>query len=159
ESGRRGGPRVPAHEKVAGASDEWRSLRGSLGEDFVKEVFALIFRLNAKYVKSAYTTDTYIKIGEVAYLLTAAAGWNPKGLELEPSAPSSDPDAEDTNVDLDAAEAPTPKGRAPRSAPTGRPPPKSGLVGKRNVSFDEDSDERPKAGGFKKGPAKRASRD
>jgi hypothetical protein len=83
ESGRKGGPRVPAHEKVAQAHDEWRSLRGALGEEFVKEVFALLFRLNASYLKSSYTTDTYIKIGEVAYLLTAAAGWNPKGLELE----------------------------------------------------------------------------
>ncbi len=83
ESGRRGGPRVPAHEKVAPAREEWAVLRGGLGEEFVKEVFALLFRLNASYVKSSYTTDTYIKIGEVAYLLTALAGWNPKGLELE----------------------------------------------------------------------------
>src|SRR5439155_16398281 len=83
ESGRRGGPRVPAHEKVAESREEWSSLRGALGEDFVKEVFAVLFRLNASYVKAAYTTDTYIKIGEVAYLLTAAAGWNPRGLEVE----------------------------------------------------------------------------
>ncbi|MEZ0229726.1 MAG: hypothetical protein ACAI25_13955, partial [Planctomycetota bacterium] len=83
ESGRRGGPRVPAHEKVAEARAEWDSLRGALGEEFVKEVFASLFKLNASYVKSAYTTDTYIKIGEVAYLLTALAGWNPKGLEIE----------------------------------------------------------------------------
>lgn len=83
ESGRRGGPRVPAHEKVAEARDEWRALHGELGDEFIKEVFGVIFRLNASYVKAAYTTDTYIKIGEVAYLLTAVAGWNPKGLELE----------------------------------------------------------------------------
>jgi hypothetical protein len=83
ESGRRGGPRVSAHEKVAQARDEWRTLRGAIGDDFIKEVFGLLFRLNSSYVKASYTTDTYIKIGEVAYLLTAAAGWNPRGLELE----------------------------------------------------------------------------
>src|SRR5205823_5547551 len=43
ESGRRGGPRVPAHEKVAEARDEWRSLLGALGEEIVKEVFGVLF--------------------------------------------------------------------------------------------------------------------
>ena len=46
-------------------------------------MFALLFRLNASYEKRVYTTPTYLKIGEAAYLLTAMAGWNPKGLEIE----------------------------------------------------------------------------
>ncbi len=231
ESGRKGGKRVPAHEKVARAREEWDALRGGLGEELVKEVFAQLFKLNASYVKSSYTTDTYIKIGEVAYLLTALSGWNPKGLELElkkgrkPLAlvayglqppdkwsairvrhlqaardkieddadlvraaevgmrymaqshgynsfeqlrgaaeagklpangvdrddphrdlevdsnppegeletsadhyPSRDKSREETNIDLDAKEA---------------PPPRKGLVGQRNVKFDDDSDEKP----------------
>lgn len=249
ESGRRGGPRVPAHEKIAEARAEWDSLRGALGEDFVKEVFAVLFKLNASYVKSAYTTDTYIKIGEVAYLLTALAGWNPKGLEIElkkgkkslaliayglqppdkwsairvrhlqaarekiagdsdleraaevgmrymarshrfesftllkqaveanklPVNGISEEDAhrdleidstppgrrpedeletsadnysskesdDDTGVDLEAVEAPPPKPKPVKS---------QGLVGQRNVSFDDDSDEKPAP---KKGPVKK----
>ncbi|MBI3726635.1 hypothetical protein HY251_22140, partial [bacterium] len=83
ESSRRGGPVVAAHEKVAGAREEWSALRKTVGDAFVKEVFALIFRLNESYEKASYTTDTYIGIGEVAYLLTAVSGWNPRGLELE----------------------------------------------------------------------------
>lgn len=83
ESGRRGGPRVAAWEKVVDAREEWAALAGALGADFVREVFALLFRLNASYTRRVYTTDTYIKIGEVAYLLTAIAGWNPKGLDQE----------------------------------------------------------------------------
>lgn len=260
ESGRRGGPRVAAHEKVAEARDEWRKLRGAIGDDFIKEVFAVIFRLNASYVKASYTTDTYIKIGEVAYLLTAAAGWNPRGLEMElknakkalaliayglqppdkwskirvgklsrtkdrisgnheleralevgekymaaghgyesfaeleeaassgtlpeggaqpPNAaaqdlsvdsesgrdeleasandiPSRDPDADDTNVDMDAPELPPPKRTVARDLP---PPPKAepktkGLVGTRNLTFDgDDDDDAPPRKG--KGPAKK----
>ena len=43
----------------------------------VKSVFAVLFRLNTSYKKRVYTTTTYLKVGEVAYLLTAMAGWNP----------------------------------------------------------------------------------
>ncbi len=77
----------PRTRRSRPARDEWRKLRGAIGDEFVKEVFAVIFRLNANYVKASYTTDTYIKIGEVAYLLTAAAGWNPRGLEMSSRAP------------------------------------------------------------------------
>ncbi len=83
EGGRRGDGRVPAHEKVVAQRDEWRRLIGRLGPDLVKSVFAVLFRLNASYVQRPYTTPTYLKIGEVAYLLTALSGWNPKGLEIE----------------------------------------------------------------------------
>lgn len=72
-----------AHEKVLEQREAWIEVADAVGADTVKGVFALLFRLNASYVKRAYTTPTYLKIGEVAYLLTAVAGWNPKGLELE----------------------------------------------------------------------------
>ncbi len=72
-----------AHEKVLEQREAWDDVAHAVGAETIKGVFALLFRLNASYVKRAYTTPTYLKIGEVAYLLTAAAGWNPKGLELE----------------------------------------------------------------------------
>lgn len=72
-----------AHEKVLEQREAWEDVVDAVGAETIKGVFALLFRLNASYVKRAYTTPTYLKIGEVAYLLTAAAGWNPKGLELE----------------------------------------------------------------------------
>ncbi|RMG09399.1 MAG: hypothetical protein D6731_19575 [Planctomycetota bacterium] len=83
ESGRRGAQPIPAHEKVVGAHAEWLDLVDAIGEDVIKRVFAALFALNASYRRRVYTTPTYLKIGEVAYLLTALAGWNPKGLELE----------------------------------------------------------------------------
>lgn len=83
ESGRRGEKHVPAHAKVVESREEWVELTSQLGPDMVKEVFALLFRLNSSYHKRVYTTPTYLKTGEVAYLLTAMAGWNPKGLEIE----------------------------------------------------------------------------
>ena len=83
ESGRRGDEKVPAHEKVLRARDEWRGLVDELGADVIKSIFSVLFRLNASYKKRIYTTPTYLKLGEVAYLLTAVSGWNPKGLELE----------------------------------------------------------------------------
>ncbi|MGE0708756.1 MAG: hypothetical protein AB7N76_21360 [Planctomycetota bacterium] len=83
ESGRRGEPRVPAHEKVVLARERWEEVVREVGPDTIKAVFSVLFRLNASYKKRIYTTPTYLKIGEVAYLLTALAGWNPKGLEIE----------------------------------------------------------------------------
>lgn len=82
ESGRRGDA-VAAHEKVVQARGDWEELIDTLGKDAIKEIFAVLFRLNTSYKKRVYTTTTYLKIGEVAYLLTAMAGWNPKGLEIE----------------------------------------------------------------------------
>lgn len=82
ESGRRG-EAVAAHEKVVQAREEWEALVEQLGKQTIKEIFSVLFRLNASYKKRVYTTTTYLKIGEVAYLLTAMAGWNPKGLEIE----------------------------------------------------------------------------
>jgi len=83
ESGRRGEEQVAAHEKVVESRDEWEELVDALGADLIKDVFSVLFRLNASYKKRPYTTPTYLKIGEVAYLLTAMSGWNPKGLEIE----------------------------------------------------------------------------
>lgn len=83
ESGRRGGSKTPAHEKVVSSRDGWQAIIDDLGTDLIKSVFTVLFRLNASYTKRIYTTPTYLKIGEVAYLLTALAGWNPKGLEIE----------------------------------------------------------------------------
>jgi hypothetical protein len=83
QSGRRGEPKASAHEKVVQARDRWNDLIHELGADVIKSVFSVLFRLNASYLKRIYTTPTYLKIGEVAYLLTALAGWNPKGLEIE----------------------------------------------------------------------------
>ena len=83
ESGRRGERHVPAHAKVVETREEWAQLVEDLGPDMIKEVFTLLFRLNSSYKKRVYTTPTYLKTGEVAYLLTALAGWNPKGLEIE----------------------------------------------------------------------------
>jgi hypothetical protein len=73
----------PAHENVLAHREAWLEGVETVGADMVKGVFALLFRLNASYAKRAYTTPTYLKIGEVAYLLTALSGWNPKGLEIE----------------------------------------------------------------------------
>lgn len=83
DSGRRGDAKVPCHEKVVQAQGEWEGIVEDLGADLIKDVFSVLFRLNASYKKRAYTSPTYLKIGEVAYLLTAMAGWNPKGLEIE----------------------------------------------------------------------------
>lgn len=83
ESGRRGEAKTSAHEQVVRRRDEWERLVRALGAETIKQVFALLFRLNASYVRRIYTTPTYLKIGEVAYLLTALSGWNPKGLEVE----------------------------------------------------------------------------
>lgn len=83
ESGRRGEEKVTAHEKVIQNEPTWNGLVAELGPDLIKSVFTVLFRLNASYKRRPYTTPTYLKIGEVAYLLTALAGWNPKGLELE----------------------------------------------------------------------------
>jgi hypothetical protein len=83
ESGRRGEAKVTAHEKVFAQRDDWEEVIDILGKDAIKDLFALLFRLNASYEKRVYTTPTYLKIGEAAYLLTAMAGWNPKGLEIE----------------------------------------------------------------------------
>lgn len=83
DSGRRGEPKVAAHEKVVQHRDEWEDLVAKLGDKVIKDVFTVLFRLNASYKKRTYTTPTYLKIGEVAYLLTAMSGWNPKGLEIE----------------------------------------------------------------------------
>ncbi|MCO5170125.1 MAG: hypothetical protein M9894_27645 [Planctomycetes bacterium] len=77
------GDRRPAHEGVLAQREAWAEVVDAVGTETIKGVFALLFRLNASYVKRAYTTPTYLKIGEVAYLFTAVAGWNPKGLELE----------------------------------------------------------------------------
>jgi hypothetical protein len=73
----------PAHQNALERREEWHALVRSLGAETIKSVFTLLFRLNASYAKRAYTTPTYLKIGEVAYLLTAVSGWNPKGLEIE----------------------------------------------------------------------------
>lgn len=83
ESGRRGEARVPAHEKVLQNRERWEDLVEELGPEMIKDVFSVLFRLNASYRRRIYTTPTYLKIGEVAYLLTAMSGWNTKGLELE----------------------------------------------------------------------------
>jgi hypothetical protein len=73
----------PAHENVLAHREAWLEGVEIVGAEMVKGVFSLLFRLNASYSKRAYTTPTYLKIGEVAYLLTAVSGWNPKGLEIE----------------------------------------------------------------------------
>lgn len=73
----------PAHAKVLEQREAWAEVVRAVGVDTVKGMFALLFRLNASYAKRAYTTPTYLKVGEVAYLLTAISGWNPKGLEIE----------------------------------------------------------------------------
>ena len=83
EGGSKGKPFVASHEKVINAREEWEDLIDLLGSDFIKDVFSVLFRLNASYKRRVYTTPTYLKIGEVAYLLTALSGWNPKGLEIE----------------------------------------------------------------------------
>jgi len=83
ESGRRGETAVPAHEKVFEARHEWEEMVEDLGADLIKDVFSVLFRLNASYKKRVYTTPTYLKIGEAAYLLTALSGWNARGLEVE----------------------------------------------------------------------------
>ncbi len=83
ESGRRGDRKVPAHEKVVQERERWLDLVDEIGADMVKDVFSVLFRLNASYKRRIYTTPTYLKIGEVAYLLTALSGWNPKGLQQE----------------------------------------------------------------------------
>jgi hypothetical protein len=83
ESGRRGDRRVAAHEKVVQERDRWFDLVEDFGAEMIKDVFSVLFRLNASYKRRIYTTPTYLKIGEVAYLLTALSGWNPKGLQQE----------------------------------------------------------------------------
>ena len=83
ESGRKGERHVPAHEKVVASREEWQELVDQLGPEMIKEVYSVLFRLNSSYKRRVYTTPTYLKTGEVAYLLTALAGWNPKGLEIE----------------------------------------------------------------------------
>jgi hypothetical protein len=74
---------APAHAKVLEQREAWDEVVRAVGVETVKGMFALLFRLNASYSKRAYTTPTYLKVGEVAYLLTALSGWNPKGLEIE----------------------------------------------------------------------------
>ncbi|MEZ6188106.1 MAG: hypothetical protein R3F62_24245 [Planctomycetota bacterium] len=83
ESGRRGEATIPAHEKVFEQRHEWEELVWDLSPDLIKDVFSVLFRLNASYKKRVYTSPTYLKIGEVAYLLTALSGWNARGLEVE----------------------------------------------------------------------------
>ncbi|MBL4846406.1 MAG: hypothetical protein JKY65_12835 [Planctomycetes bacterium] len=83
ESGRRGDRKVAAHEKVVQERERWLDLVDEIGADMVKNVFSVLFRLNSSYKRRIYTTPTYLKIGEVAYLLTALSGWNPKGLQQE----------------------------------------------------------------------------
>ncbi len=82
ESGRRGGDKIPAHQKVFETREELETLRERLGDDVIKDFFKIIFRLNASYVAAPHTANTYYKLGEVAYLMTVVAGWNSKGLEL-----------------------------------------------------------------------------
>jgi hypothetical protein len=83
ESGRRSGKRVEAWQKVYAARKEWAETVELVGVDVVRELFGLLFRLNTVYRRTIYTTDTYIKLGEAAYLLTALSGWNARGLDME----------------------------------------------------------------------------
>jgi hypothetical protein len=82
-SGRRGEEVIPAHEKIFKNREEWTEVREIIGDTVCREFFKMLFRLNSSYSKSVYTTNTFIKLGEAAYLLTALSGWNPRGLDME----------------------------------------------------------------------------
>ncbi|MDF1661475.1 MAG: hypothetical protein P1V97_06865, partial [Planctomycetota bacterium] len=83
DSDRRGGEVVTAHEKIFDKREEWAQVREVVSDQVCREFFKLLFRLNASYNQRVYTTNTFIKLGEAAYLLTALSGWNPRGLDLE----------------------------------------------------------------------------
>lgn len=83
DSGRRGETVVEAHEKIFNQREEWAEIRDIVGDSVCREFFKILFRLNASYKQRVYTTNTFIKLGEAAYLLTALSGWNPRGLDME----------------------------------------------------------------------------
>lgn len=83
DSSRRNPNAQAAHEKIFAARADWGNVLDKVGAKIIREFFKILFRLNNSYLKRVYTTSTFIKLGEAAYLLTALAGWNAKGLDVE----------------------------------------------------------------------------